>query len=55
MATRDGRLQTLRRRQVPAWWLDAKLGIFVHWTMAAVPAYAPVGDDTATLIGSQRR
>ena len=55
MATRDGPLQALRRRPVPSWWLDAKLGIFVHWTMAAVPAFAPVGDDTATLIGSHRR
>jgi alpha-L-fucosidase len=40
---------------VPAWWLDAKLGVFVHWTMAAVPAYAPVGSDMGGLIGSHRR
>ena len=30
-------------RVTPAWFDDAKLGIFVHWTAAAVPAYAPVG------------
>lgn len=30
-----------RKRQVPAWWADAKLGIFVHWTPASVPGYAP--------------
>ena len=29
-------------RPLPAWFDDAKLGIFVHWTAAAVPAYAPV-------------
>ena len=55
MATRDNRLKRLRRRSVPAWWLDAKLGVFVHWTMAAVPAFAPVGDDMAGLMGSHRR
>ena len=30
-------------RPVPQWFDDAKLGIFVHWTAAAVPAFAPVG------------
>jgi alpha-L-fucosidase len=40
---------------VPAWWRDAKLGIFVHWTMASVPAFAPVGDDMGGLVGSSRR
>jgi alpha-L-fucosidase len=29
-------------RPLPQWFDDAKLGIFVHWTAAAVPAYAPV-------------
>jgi alpha-L-fucosidase len=55
VATRDRRLQALRRRPVPAWWLDAKLGVFVHWTMAAVPAYAPVEGDIGGLIDSNRR
>lgn len=31
-------------RPLPAWYDDAKLGIFVHWTAAAVPAYAPITD-----------
>ncbi|MFN8051423.1 MAG: alpha-L-fucosidase [Acidimicrobiales bacterium] len=30
-----------RNRTPPQWWTDARLGIFVHWTMASVPAYAP--------------
>ena len=34
----------LMERPLPAWYDDAKLGIFVHWTAAAVPAYAPVTD-----------
>ena len=29
-------------RPLPGWFDDAKLGIFVHWTAAAVPAFAPV-------------
>ena len=28
---------------LPQWFDDAKFGIFVHWTAAAVPAFAPVG------------
>ncbi len=55
MVTRDSRLKRLQRRPVPTWWSDAKLGVFVHWTMAAVPAFAPVGDDMGGLIGSHRR
>jgi alpha-L-fucosidase len=29
-------------REVPAWFDDAKLGILIHWTAAAIPAFAPV-------------
>ncbi len=38
-------LKALRRHVVPTWWRDAKLGIFVHWTPASVPAFAPVDAD----------
>ncbi len=34
---------SLDSRPVPEWWLDAKFGIFVHWGVYSVPAYAPVG------------
>jgi alpha-L-fucosidase len=31
---------------VPEWYCDAKLGIFIHWGLYSVPAYAdPEGDD----------
>ena len=30
-------------RPLPAWFDEAKFGIFVHWTAATVPAFAPVG------------
>ena len=32
----------LDRRPIPKWWTDAKFGIFIHWGVYSVPAYAPV-------------
>lgn len=40
----------MRRHRVPAWWSDAKLGIFVHWTPASVPAFAPLDSDMGDLL-----
>jgi alpha-L-fucosidase len=37
------------KRPLPAWFEDAKFGIFVHWTAATIPAFAPVGPDPFTL------
>jgi alpha-L-fucosidase len=55
MARRDPQLKALRRHRVPTWWQDAKLGIFIHWTMASVPAFAPVGTEFSTLLKSEQR
>jgi alpha-L-fucosidase len=55
MAVRNATLHRLRRHRIPAWWQDAKLGIFVHWTIASVPAFAPVGTDFSSLLKSERR
>jgi len=41
-----------RKRRVPAWWADAKLGIFVHWVPASVPAFAPTDVDIGDLVAS---
>ncbi len=30
-------------RALPEWFDEAKFGVFIHWTAAAVPAFAPVG------------
>ena len=30
------------KRPTPAWFQDAKFGIFIHWGVYSVPAYAPV-------------
>jgi alpha-L-fucosidase len=42
--------RVVRRHRVPSWWSDAKLGIFVHWTPASVPAFAPVSSDIGALM-----
>ena len=43
-------VKAVRRHRVPAWWTDAKLGIFVHWTPASVPAFAPVDSEIGDLL-----
>ncbi|MEI6386959.1 MAG: alpha-L-fucosidase, partial [Spirochaetota bacterium] len=39
----EASLESLRRHQVPPWFHDAKFGIFIHWGLFSVPAYAPIG------------
>jgi alpha-L-fucosidase len=34
---------SLDRRPIPEWFLDAKFGIFIHWGLYSVPAYAQTG------------
>lgn len=36
-------LESIKQHPLPAWYNDAKFGIFVHWTISSVPAYAPTG------------
>jgi alpha-L-fucosidase len=38
---------SLDARPIPQWFKDAKLGIFIHWGVYSVPAWAPVGKDFA--------
>ena len=33
---------SIDKRPTPAWFTDAKFGIFIHWGTYSVPAYAPV-------------
>lgn len=40
-------------RPLPAWFSDAKLGIFVHWGIFSVPAYAPRGVSITELMRSR--
>jgi len=34
-------LESLAAHPVPDWFNDAKFGIFVHWSVSSIPAYAP--------------
>ena len=34
--------ESVDKRATPAWFSDAKFGIFIHWGTYSVPAYAPV-------------
>ena len=34
--------ESVDKRATPAWFSDAKFGIFIHWGVYSVPAYAPV-------------
>jgi alpha-L-fucosidase len=35
-------LESLNRHPLPAWYADAKLGIFIHWGLYSVPGWAPL-------------
>ena len=37
--------ESLNSRPCPQWWKDAKFGIFVHWGLYSVPAFAPYDKD----------
>jgi alpha-L-fucosidase len=43
----------VREHQAPGWWRDAKLGIFVHWTPASVPGFAPTTAEIGELLASR--
>lgn len=33
--------ESIKTHTVPQWYEDCKLGIFIHWGLFSVPAYAP--------------
>ncbi len=41
-------LDSVRQHQVPDWYHDGKLGIFVHWGLFSVPGYAPLAGDISS-------
>ena len=40
-------LESVKTHPMPNWYNDAKFGIFIHWGIYSVPAYAPYGELTA--------
>jgi len=45
-------INSVSQHQVPSWYHDAKLGIFIHWGLFSVPAFADTGID---LVESTKR
>jgi alpha-L-fucosidase len=41
----DATWESIDSRPVPAWFEDAKFGIFIHWGIYSVPAYSPTARD----------
>lgn len=39
---------SIDKRPTPQWFIDAKFGIFIHWGLYSVPAWAPTGKDINT-------
>lgn len=46
--TYEANWESLDKRPVPAWYQDAKFGIFVHWGVYSVPAWAPNSEEVYT-------
>lgn len=40
----DATWESIDARPTPEWWSDAKFGIFIHWGVYSVPAFAPKGE-----------
>src|SRR5687768_14968163 len=40
--------ESIDSRPIPAWFEDSKFGIFIHWGLYSVPAWAPTGPDIPT-------
>ncbi len=45
-------LESVRTHEVPDWYHKAKLGIFIHWGLYSVPAWAPHGGDIGEVFES---
>jgi alpha-L-fucosidase len=43
-------LESVARHPLPDWYADAKLGIFVHWELYSVSAWAAARRDPQTVI-----
>lgn len=46
-------LESLRKHQVPEWFQDAKLGIFIHWGLYSVPGWAPLTGELTAVIAKE--
>ena len=49
----DRTLTAVKAHQVPAWFHDAKLGIFIHWGLYSVPGWAPTTGPLHDVVASE--
>ena len=52
MTRYDPTPESIRQHQAPAWFHDAKLGIFIHWGLYSVPGWAPTTGPLHDVIAS---
>ncbi len=45
--------ESVRSHPLPAWFDDAKLGIFIHWGLFSVPGWAPQVDDVQRVLRTE--
>jgi alpha-L-fucosidase len=45
----EPKFASLEKHELPAWFDDAKLGIFIHWGIYSVPAFAPPSEQFGKL------
>ena len=46
-------IESLSKHEVPKWFKDAKLGIFIHWGVYSVPGWAPLTGEFNEVVASQ--
>jgi alpha-L-fucosidase len=49
----DPTIQAVQQHQVPQWFHDAKLGIFIHWGLYSVPGWAPTTGPLHDVVASE--
>ena len=45
--------ESVSEHQVPAWYHDAKVGVFLHWGLYSVPGWAPQVPDIQEMLRTQ--
>ncbi|GAG96062.1 unnamed protein product, partial [marine sediment metagenome] len=51
----EANLESVKKHEVPEWFHDAKFGIFIHWGLFSVPAFAIKRKNTPEAFESANR
>jgi len=49
----EPKLESIRKHPVPEWYHNAKLGIFIHWGLYSVPAWAPLTGELGEVVAKE--